>query len=232
VKIRTKIVASTCFVWVSAFAQQTLAQNWDGTGPDPNVPKAPVAPAAPGAKPVIIPIGPDGKVIGEAPAAPSGIYYSDAGPVDDQRSLNLGTTPALHVVRKGDTLWDVCYYYFNDPWQWPKIWSFNAQISNPHWIYPGDLVRLLPRGTAAEPAAIQSVNVETPEDPRRLPARTFEVQLRQTAFIEQDSIETSIRLEGAVDEKSLLSAGDSVFLTYNERNPPKVGERYSVYVPG
>jgi hypothetical protein len=56
----------------------------------------------------------------------------------------------LHVVRRGDTLWDICFLYFNDPWQWPKIWSYNPQITNPHWIYPGDLVRLLPRGVFAQ----------------------------------------------------------------------------------
>jgi hypothetical protein len=239
VKIRTAIfVASTC---VSSWAQTSVAQNWDGNGPDPNVPKAATPPPTPVPKPTIIPIGPDGKIVSApTPAATGNYYYDDAGAAapssNDQAVVNVGPTPALHVVRTGDTLWDICYYYFNDPWQWPKIWSYNAQISNPHWIYPGNLVRLIPRGTAAEPDTTASLKTTSPDnariETRRPPSKSFEVQLRQTAFIEQESIDTSIRLEGAVDEKSLLATGDTVFLTYNEKNPPKVGEQYSVYVPG
>jgi len=149
---------------------------------------------------------------------------------------NHGPTPELHVVRTGDTLWDICWYYFNDPWQWPKVWSFNPQISNPHWIYPGDLVRLLPRGMFASAVAptpdARMAAALPPDDTRPAPARNFSVELRQNAFVDQDSIDTSIRIDGSVDEKALLSGGDAVFLTYDTRKTPKVGDRYSIYVPG
>ena len=65
--------------------------------------------------------------------------------IDEADNLRTGAVPELHVVRGGDTLWDICFLYFNDPFQWPKIWSYNPQITNPHWIYPGDLVRRRPR---------------------------------------------------------------------------------------
>jgi hypothetical protein len=42
----------------------------------------------------------------------------------------------------------------------------------------------------------------------------------------------SISVDGAVDEKELLSAGDQVYLTYPPKKPPRVGQRYSVYVEG
>ena len=54
--------------------------------------------------------------------------------------------PESHPVRRGDTLWDISNRYYQSPYQWPRIWAFNPQIQNPHWIYPGDLVRLLPKG--------------------------------------------------------------------------------------
>ncbi len=170
---------------------------------------------------------------------PLGQARSNAGPggnfhYQDDAPSNTGATPELHVVRTGDTLWDICWYYFNDPWQWPKVWSFNPQISNPHWIYPGDLVRLLPRGVfAVTPGTNLDKRLDVPpDDARPAPARNYSVELRQHAFIDQDSIDTSIRIDGSVDEKALLAQGDAVFLTYDGRKPPKVGERYSVYVPG
>ena len=61
-------------------------------------------------------------------------------PEDGQAPLDR--VPDIHLVRRGDTLWDLCNHYYQNPWAWPKVWSFNAQIANPHWIYPGDQVRL------------------------------------------------------------------------------------------
>lgn len=50
-----------------------------------------------------------------------------------------GTT---HLVVSGDTLWDISGRYIGDPFQWPTIWKKNPQIADPHWIYPGDTIRL------------------------------------------------------------------------------------------
>src|SRR6185295_9150078 len=44
----------------------------------------------------------------------------------------------VHTVEKGDTLWDLSSKYLGSPWYWPKVWSYNPQIANPHWIYPGN----------------------------------------------------------------------------------------------
>src|SRR5262249_16330124 len=49
-------------------------------------------------------------------------------------SMKGSSVPGLHQVRRGDTLWDLCSGYFQNPWLWPKIWSYNPQIQNPHWI--------------------------------------------------------------------------------------------------
>ena len=50
--------------------------------------------------------------------------------------------PEIHTAKKGDTLWDISKRYYNNPYQWPRIWAQNRQIQNPHWIYPGDHIRL------------------------------------------------------------------------------------------
>ena len=43
----------------------------------------------------------------------------------------------VHVVRKGDTLWDIARTYLADPFQWPRIYDRNRGIiRDPHWIYP------------------------------------------------------------------------------------------------
>jgi hypothetical protein len=42
-----------------------------------------------------------------------------------------------HDVKKGDTLWDLSHFYYNDPYKWPTIFDANkSRVKNPHWIYP------------------------------------------------------------------------------------------------
>ncbi|NWG03106.1 MAG: LysM peptidoglycan-binding domain-containing protein [Syntrophaceae bacterium] len=48
----------------------------------------------------------------------------------------------LYTIKKGDTLWDISAKFLKDPFLWPKLWQRNPYITNPHWIYPGNPIRL------------------------------------------------------------------------------------------
>ena len=50
----------------------------------------------------------------------------------------LGPGQQLHIVVKGDTLWDLGQKYLGNPYAWPQIWELNKWVEDPHWIYPGD----------------------------------------------------------------------------------------------
>ena len=53
----------------------------------------------------------------------------------------------LHIVERGDTLWDLGQRYLGNPYAWPQIWEMNQWVQDPHWIYPGDPI-LVPVGNA------------------------------------------------------------------------------------
>jgi hypothetical protein len=206
------------------------------TAAAPAAPAPAPAPAAPAA-PAVIVVGPDGKVTpAQNKTEPTNYFVGDtsAPAADEPVTVRSGVVPELHVVRRGDTLWDICFLYFNDPWQWPKVWSYNPQITNPHWIYPGDLVRLLPRGVFAQNAEPETAQPATPiaVDTLPAPSRRLEVGIKQTAFVEKSDLDRSITIDGSVDEKTLLGNGDQVYLGYPSGRPPKVGDRLSIYVPG
>jgi len=44
----------------------------------------------------------------------------------------------LHIVQRGDTLWDLSGQYLGNPYLWPQIWEKNQYVLDAHWIYPGD----------------------------------------------------------------------------------------------
>lgn len=71
-------------------------------------------------------------------------------------SLAAQQTPAeaesarVHVVRPGDTLWDLARQYLNDPFLWPEIFRFNtAVVQDPARIFPAERIRI-PNAAGAE----------------------------------------------------------------------------------
>jgi hypothetical protein len=50
-----------------------------------------------------------------------------------------------HVVRRGDTLWDLARTYLNNPFQWRLIFEANrGVVEDPHWIYPAERLIIPP----------------------------------------------------------------------------------------
>lgn len=69
----------------------------------------------------------------------------------------------VHVIQRGDTLWDLAARFHGDPYLWPQIWERNQYILDAHWIYPGDPLVLGPEVAPVDNLAEGGEEVE-PED--------------------------------------------------------------------
>jgi len=54
-----------------------------------------------------------------------------------RREMAPGEAPEMYDVEEGDTMFDVCSQLIDEGNYWPKLWSLNPDVRNPHFIYPG-----------------------------------------------------------------------------------------------
>lgn len=168
--------------------------------------------------------------------APGGLYGVESGPSPAGGGEGAGDstmsadTPELHVVKKGDTLWSLCGQYFGDPWTWPRLWAQNPSITNPHWIFPGDVVRLKSAGAGGRPQAAPAESAPLVTSTRKGSLDSNALVLRGQGYVQASELAVSARITGSREEKIMLSTGDQAYLSFPKDRPLRAGERYTVFV--
>lgn len=109
--------------------------------------------------------------------------------------------PLAHTVKRGDTLWAISGQYYRNPYNWPRLWAQNPQILNPHWIYPGDRLRLRADSLGFRRSAV--------------PEQT--VFLRNYGWVDDPEKDRWGELVGAPDDQMLLSYDDDSYIEIDAR---------------
>lgn len=164
----------------------------------------------------------------------AGVVYGGKGSaavMGQQKPLEV---PPIHVVRKGDTLWDLCDSYYSNPWGWPKVWSYNPQIVNPHWIYPGDQVRLRDPSDVGGQRRAGLAGVSGPGGAGKSGSRSLQpttVFLRDQGFLGDPKRDVWGELVGAVEDQMLLSDGNHVYMMMRPGVELQPGQSLTIFTP-
>lgn len=159
--------------------------------------------------------------------------------------LSLSSTSAagkkvIHIVTKGDTLWSICEQYYGDPYLWPELWEMNRFITNPHWLTPGDPIKLL-EYEEKKPEPVKKPEEEKLEPVKKTAALAKEplkgppggidisslTDTRALGCFRQEMIEPWGRIFELKTERMLLGKGDTAYVKMYKENI-KPGDTFTI----
>ena len=150
--------------------------------------------------------------------------------------------PDSYTVVKGDTLWDIAGRFLEKPWRWPEIWEVNPQISNPHLIYPGDVISLMYRdgrptltvdrqGGGPRYVKLSPEARAYPHDQAipAIPIEAIRPFLSQPLVVAEDEMSGWPYVVSSFDQHLIAGPGNKVYV---RGLPEDHGERFSIYRRG
>lgn len=157
--------------------------------------------------------------------------------------------PEAYVVQPGDTLWQLSERFLNNPWYWPKIWSYNPGLTNPNWIQPGTRIRFYPGATESAPIEVEPapdadvvealgdddfaddfVDVPLFQDqgvkPPQVPEANAETGRREF-FLSDKALEEAGQIRNSPEEKTMLSQYDNAY--FDLKDKPRPGQLVQLF---
>ena len=142
-----------------------------------------------------------GAVVESDPAEAQSITFTD-----DDLERNA------YQVRSGDTLFALAMRFLGDPLRWPQLWSFNPQVTNPHWIYPGDFL------------FVEDSRVSGGEDMVREGGGIYPIGGFYTSY----ELDTVGFVRFADTARRMLTERDRIYLEFDAPNEISVGDTFAI----
>ena len=147
--------------------------------------------------------------------------------------------PDQHVVVKGDTLWDISGQFLKSPWLWPKVWSVNPQIDNPHLIFPGDIIYLVYVNGQPQLRLKRGPRKLSPQIRRTplaqaipaIPLKDIKSFLSDNLIMDRDALERAPYVIAGVNERIVSGAGDKVYARGELDDEQSAQEFFGIYRP-
>lgn len=137
--------------------------------------------------------------------------------------------PDEYTIKSGDTLWAISRMYLRSPWRWPELWGMNiGEISNPHRIYPGQVLYLDKTGGRARLTTRRGVGGTGNGGTIKLSPRTrfdslaglalptlnpslIEPFLSEPIVVDANTLQAAPRIVAGNDSRVIMSRGDRAY---------------------
>lgn len=147
--------------------------------------------------------------------------------------------PTVYIVKQGDTLWGLSDRFMKDPYYWPNLWARNPeQIVNPHFIFPGQKLRIYPDRIEVEPvkkAETPPADESAPQSPEAVeqietpvPERHFTVNGGE-GFIAGSSFKASGFVIAGQHNRQIFAEDDLVYTDIGRNLGGKIGDRFTIF---
>ena len=162
--------------------------------------------------------------------------------------------PVVYTIKKGDTLWGISQRFLKDPYYWPNLWANNPELPNPHFIYPGQQVKIYDgrieivpapaaapqpaTATASTAAPATAATAVQPPQPEPTPPAPAEPEVKIAAYGANEGFVAANQISGVgtvvdtTDNRLMITRGNSVFMDMRDLAATKVGMFFNLFEPG
>lgn len=138
--------------------------------------------------------------------------------------------PTIYVIKQGDTLWGLSERFIKDPNYWPNMWSNNSQVTNPHFIYPGQKVRVFPDRLEFVPVgqvatARKAVSAVMPD----VAAERSYTVYGSEGFVLEKNVRPAGTVIGIQNDRILAGDDDIVYTDIGIAQGARGGEKFSIF---
>lgn len=136
--------------------------------------------------------------------------------------------PTIYVIQKGDTLWGLSDRFLQDPHYWPPLWAKNPVIGNPHFIFPGQKLKVFSD-------RIEVVDEIAPEEKAPVSEPVGVVQERVftvtggEGFLLEGNAKPVGHIIATYQNRQILGEDDIVYADIGRSQGVKTGNRFSIY---
>jgi hypothetical protein len=152
------------------------------------------------------------------------------------------------VIQEGDTMWDLSGRYLGSSYEWPRLWSYNPEVTNPHWIYPGHVMRLREgaegganadgppsgEGEVAGRGSAPGIMAKSGQfgsgfGTRNLRRRDGSIVMGEVVYLDKKALEQAGRIIGSSEDHMMLSPTDEVYVKFGDGAAPVEGKEMTIY---
>jgi hypothetical protein len=144
--------------------------------------------------------------------------------------------PTIYAIKQGDTLWGLSERFIKDPNYWPNMWSKNGQVTNPHFIYPGQKLRIFPdrlelvpkEETIAVPAQKTATSVAVAETIQEVAAEKTYTVFGTEGFLAENGFKPYGLVIGSQHDRVVAGVDDIVYTDIGADLHAGSGDKFTV----